>query len=135
MPIPGKASALVPLPACSTNARSGRERDGADGNAPPSGGCCTTRLTRGVPSMAKPSFVRVGESHAASASVACAAVTVLFGNGLVRRGSRSLVLRQSEGGVADQSGDRDLDPLRPRPIPKRSVPAAHATLAPAARYP
>jgi hypothetical protein len=31
--------------------------------------------------MAKPSFVRVSESHAACASVARAAVTVRFGNG------------------------------------------------------
>ena len=40
--------------------------------------------------MAKPSFVRVSESHAACASEACAAVTVRFANGLVRSGSKSL---------------------------------------------
>ena len=43
----------------------------------------------GVPSMAKPSFVRVGESHAACASVVCAAATVRFASDLVRSGSRS----------------------------------------------
>jgi site-specific DNA recombinase len=57
---------------------------------PPSGGCCIIRLTQATPSMAKPSFVRGGESHAACVSVACAAVTVRFGNGLVKSGSKSL---------------------------------------------
>src|SRR5258707_11146569 len=85
-----QASALAPSPAYSTNARCRRGRDIADGNAPPSGGCCIIRLTQATPSMAKPSFVRGGESHAARVSVACAAVTVRFGNGLVKSGSKSL---------------------------------------------
>jgi len=38
---------------------------------------------------AKPSFVHGGESHAACASGACAAVTIRFGNGPVRSGSKS----------------------------------------------
>jgi Resolvase, N terminal domain/TIR domain len=50
---------LVPSRACSTNARCRRERDRADGNAPPSGGCCTTRLARGVPSMVRDLFHRL----------------------------------------------------------------------------
>jgi DNA invertase Pin-like site-specific DNA recombinase len=73
----------------STNARCRRGRDIADGNVPPFGRCCITQRTRGAPSMAKPSFVRGSESHAACASVAGAAVTVRFGNGLVRTGSKS----------------------------------------------
>src|SRR5271165_1734909 len=90
MPTRGKASALAPSPAYSTNARCRRGRDRADGNAPPFGGCCITRLTPATPSMAKPSFVHGGESHAACVSVACVAVTVRFGNGLVKSGSKSL---------------------------------------------
>src|ERR1700693_5719679 len=59
------------------------------GNAPPSGGCCTTRLTRDGRTMAKPSFVLASGSRAACASVVCPAATARFGNGLVRTGSKS----------------------------------------------
>src|SRR5271157_3360908 len=79
MPTRGKASALAPSPAYSTNARCRRGRDRADGNAPPFGGCCITRLTQATPSMAKPSFVHGGESHAACVSVACVAVQFVSG--------------------------------------------------------
>jgi len=48
----------------------GRDADATEPmERPTSGGCCQPGFTQATPSMAKPSFVRVGESHAASASV------------------------------------------------------------------
>jgi len=46
--------------------------------------------------------------------------------------SLELLLRQSEGHFADQSGYRDFAPLLTRPFPKRTVTAAQATLTQAA---